>query len=118
MSSSGTAMVTVGIILLAVAVFFGYLVYTGTSTESESTLISEIRNVSSASGNSVSGTAGFAVDLSPIFIESTFLIVKILVLMLFANVGYKFVSLGLQENREAAREESEKTQVPKKRSTD
>ncbi|MEM0074457.1 MAG: hypothetical protein QW091_00760 [Candidatus Micrarchaeaceae archaeon] len=100
MSILGNSMIIIGIVILVATLYLAYKFYISIAQATGvplgiPTTNSSIASISTSINGLVSGLLSSS-DSLVVFI------VKILVLFLFANVGYKFVSLGISQNKASA----------------
>ncbi|MGC9037614.1 MAG: hypothetical protein ACP5GD_02935 [Candidatus Micrarchaeia archaeon] len=104
MAILGSVMEGVGIAILAITLYFAYELYTsigGLSVLSSLPLLPANASIS----KSVSGLVSGLLSSSNSFMM---LLLKIVLLFLFANIGYKFVALGINMNKAVAAAQNQK----------
>lgn len=91
MAVLGDSLMAIGIVLLAATLFLGYGIYSNPSTPASM----PVGNATTVNGalNSIIGNMTLALS------SETAVFIRIILLFLFASVGYKFVSLGISANR-------------------
>ncbi|MEM3781592.1 MAG: hypothetical protein QXT43_01340 [Candidatus Micrarchaeaceae archaeon] len=94
-------MIIIGIVILAATLYFAYGFYTSISPQATNVPVgisganSSVASISSSINGLVSGLLSSS-DSLVVFV------VKVMLLFLFANIGYKFVSLGISQNKASA----------------
>ena len=102
MAALGDTLEAVGIAVLALTLYYGYELYSGIGGISVLPTLPSNVTISKSIGSLVTGL----LSSSNSFMT---LLLKVIVLFLFANIGYKFVALGIHMNKvETEKEESAK----------
>ncbi|MGC8675999.1 MAG: hypothetical protein ACP5T3_00585 [Candidatus Micrarchaeia archaeon] len=100
MSVLGNSLVVVGILLLAATFYLGYEFYVSISVSQFASAQTAPSGASNGSiGGAIGGLVSGLVSSSDSF---AVLIIKVILLFLFANIGYKFAALGVSQNRAAS----------------
>ncbi|MGC8629064.1 MAG: hypothetical protein ACP5T4_02540 [Candidatus Micrarchaeia archaeon] len=92
MSALGNGLIIIGLAILAGTFYLGYESYTGITSLQLITSLPANTNVT----KSVSSMANAIVSNSN---SALVVILKIIILFLFASIGYKFVALGINQNK-------------------
>jgi uncharacterized membrane protein len=103
MSILGDALIIAGILILSLTFVLGYVIYVNASQASGP------NSVTSGPTNSINSTvSNLANGLSSTLAAESIILVKVVLLFLFANLGYKFVVLGIKANaKPKAKEEKD-----------
>jgi len=96
----GNALIVAGIVVLLVVLYLGYSFYNSVSSMQFTT---SVATTSGSGSSSVSSAVNALVNGLLSNTNSYFIvIIKIILLFLFASIGYKFAALGINENKAVA----------------
>lgn len=98
----GYAMITFGIILLLIAFLLGYGLYQSLNGEAFGPMQAQ-------GGQSINSTlSSFTNNLTTVIKETSYIFLQIIVLFLFASIGYKFAYLGIKSVEGGGKEEKDR----------
>ncbi len=102
MSASGNALIVAGILVLAGVIYIGYTLYLGINSVSLTVLpnLPANESVSKSVNALVSGLLSSSNSFLLVFL-------KVIILFLFAGIGYKLAALGISQNKAVAEIENE-----------
>jgi hypothetical protein len=93
MPALGYALIVAGILILSLTFVLGYVIYVNASQASG------LNPITSGPTGSINSTvSNLANSLSSTLTAESIILVKVVLLFLFANIGYKFVALGIKAN--------------------
>ena len=98
MSLFGNALIVAGIAVLLVVLYLGYSFYNSVSSMQFTTSVATTSDSSSVASAVNTLVNGLLSNTNSYFI----VIIKIILLFLFASIGYKFAILGINENKAVA----------------
>ncbi len=93
MGYKGDVLIVLGVLLIVVAFFMGYGLYNSASN------YSLLQSSNKISGNNITNSFNsLANDISTVLTGPTYEVIQIIILFLFASIGYKIADLGIRLN--------------------
>ncbi len=99
----GYALIGLGVIIILFSLLLGYGIYVSASSN-----LNDIALISPSGGNTINGSVSIlSSNLQSTATTGTYAAIEVIVLFLFASIGYKLAYLGIQMNKQSGKQEKQ-----------